>query len=277
MASYPGAVKSFVSRNAGDVIQPAHINDLQDEVNAIEAGLLNGTAPLNSSNSTMASLSVVGNATFGSSTIKIGTVPYIWPSSGPAVGQVLMCTSTSGSTSSLEWRASIGGTQVLDKATTEQVVNNSTTATSVYSFSVPGGTLGTNKTMRLTVTGYYSNTSGGNSLFTVAVAYGATTIATGSLQNFQTATTGPFELLLWLNANGATNSQRAVVQIRHGVDAIATAVAGWTSSQSLNAAYHDALAEDTTAAKTLSVTITHGTANALITFKAWTRILEVLG
>jgi len=63
MASYPGAVKTFTTRNAGDVIQPSHVNDLQDEVNAIEAGLLQGSAPLNSSNSTVASLSVTGNCT----------------------------------------------------------------------------------------------------------------------------------------------------------------------------------------------------------------------
>jgi len=50
MAEYPGAVKNFTTRNAGDTIQPAHINDLQDEVTAIESGLLNGTAPLTSSN-----------------------------------------------------------------------------------------------------------------------------------------------------------------------------------------------------------------------------------
>lgn len=43
-ASYPTSVKTFVSRNAGDVIQPAHINDLQDEVNAIETGLKSGLA-----------------------------------------------------------------------------------------------------------------------------------------------------------------------------------------------------------------------------------------
>jgi len=61
MAQYPGAVKTFTSRNAGDVIQPSHVNDLQDEVNAIEAGLLQGTAPLNSSNSTVANLTVTGN------------------------------------------------------------------------------------------------------------------------------------------------------------------------------------------------------------------------
>jgi len=60
MAQYPGAVKTFTTRNAGDVIQPSHVNDLQDEVNAIEAGLLQGTAPLNSSNSTVANLTVTG-------------------------------------------------------------------------------------------------------------------------------------------------------------------------------------------------------------------------
>lgn len=63
MASYPLAVKTFTTKNAGDTIQPADVNDLQDEVNAIEAGLLNGTARLNSSASTVASLSVIGGST----------------------------------------------------------------------------------------------------------------------------------------------------------------------------------------------------------------------
>src|SRR6266571_1909025 len=43
-ASYPTSAKIFTSRNAGDIVQPAHVNDLQDEVNAIESGLLNGIA-----------------------------------------------------------------------------------------------------------------------------------------------------------------------------------------------------------------------------------------
>jgi hypothetical protein len=64
MASIPTPSKSFTSKNAGDTIQPTHVNDLQDEVNAIEAGLLNGTANLNSSNSTLANLSVTGGSTF---------------------------------------------------------------------------------------------------------------------------------------------------------------------------------------------------------------------
>ena len=64
MPSYPTAVKSFTTKNAGDSILAAHVNDIQDEVNAIEAGLLNATAPLNSSNSTVNTLQVSSNSTF---------------------------------------------------------------------------------------------------------------------------------------------------------------------------------------------------------------------
>ena len=43
-ASYPSAVKTFTTRTLGDVIQAAHVNDLQDEVTAVETGILNGFA-----------------------------------------------------------------------------------------------------------------------------------------------------------------------------------------------------------------------------------------
>ena len=39
-ASYPLSIKAFTSRVAGDTIQPAHVNDLQDEVTALETDLL---------------------------------------------------------------------------------------------------------------------------------------------------------------------------------------------------------------------------------------------
>ena len=63
MASFPGSVKSFTTKNSGDVIAASHVTDLQDEVAAIEDGVLNGTARLNSSNSTLATLSVAGGST----------------------------------------------------------------------------------------------------------------------------------------------------------------------------------------------------------------------
>lgn len=60
MANYPGSVSSFGSVSAGNTIQPADVNDLRREVEAIEAGLLNGTARLNSSATSVVSLSVTG-------------------------------------------------------------------------------------------------------------------------------------------------------------------------------------------------------------------------
>src|SRR5581483_4641870 len=83
MASFPSAIKAFTTKSAGNVIQPADVNDLQDEVNAMEDGYLNGTARLNSSNSTVKTLSVLGGSTFvGNVVIEEfrRTVPLRYPS-----------------------------------------------------------------------------------------------------------------------------------------------------------------------------------------------------
>lgn len=55
-ASYPTSVFAPATKNPGDVIQAAHVNDLQTEVTAIEDGILNGTAPVTSSNLTVRGL-----------------------------------------------------------------------------------------------------------------------------------------------------------------------------------------------------------------------------
>lgn len=70
MATYPTGVAAFTTKNNGDTIQPSHINGLQDEITAIEDGILNGTAPLNSSRVTAPSLQISGNSTF------VGTVTF---------------------------------------------------------------------------------------------------------------------------------------------------------------------------------------------------------
>lgn len=106
-ASYPSAVKAFPTRNNGDTIQASHVDDLQDEVTAIESGILNGTAPVTASNASFARLSVSGNSTLAS-TITIGTLPYIFPAAGGSTGQVLTIGSTSGSTMTLVWQTAVG-------------------------------------------------------------------------------------------------------------------------------------------------------------------------
>ena len=72
MAAYPDSVKSFTTKldGAGNTINAAYVNDLQDEVTAIEGGLLNGTARLQSSNASVARLSVTNGSTLN--TLQVG-------------------------------------------------------------------------------------------------------------------------------------------------------------------------------------------------------------
>lgn len=44
-ASFPSSVKSFTTKLSGDTIQPAHLNDVQAEITAIETALVGGTLP----------------------------------------------------------------------------------------------------------------------------------------------------------------------------------------------------------------------------------------
>src|SRR3990167_3440551 len=71
MASFPTSVKNYGADliDGTDYPQAAHINDVRAEITAIEGGYLNGTAPLNSSNSTVANLRVTGGSTMSSLTL----------------------------------------------------------------------------------------------------------------------------------------------------------------------------------------------------------------
>jgi hypothetical protein len=75
---------------------------------------------------------------------------------------------------------------VLDRQNARQTVVNTSAETGVYSFSVPGGTLGTNRVLRVTILGDYFNNTGSGRTFTFRFKYGATTIAT--LAPFQSPT-----------------------------------------------------------------------------------------
>lgn len=52
-ASFPTAIKSFTTKNSGDKVQAAHVNDLQDEVTALEQDLINGMSRVRLSSSTL--------------------------------------------------------------------------------------------------------------------------------------------------------------------------------------------------------------------------------
>lgn len=132
-ASYPNSVKSFTSKNTGDVIQPADVNDVQDELAAIEGGLLQGTARLNSSNSTVANLSVSGGSTFAGS-VAFNGVNYQFPASAGSTGQALIITST-GSTNVLGWLAPNAGAMILKATSDAESTTTSSTPTTLKTLS----------------------------------------------------------------------------------------------------------------------------------------------
>lgn len=134
-ASYPGAVKVFATRSAGQTIDASHTNDLQDEVNAIEAGLINGTAPLTSSRASVQGLQVTGNSTLGS-TITIGTNTYVFSTAAPAsTGHVLTAQTISGSTVTVGWQAASAGLGIY--ASTVTSLANSSVETEILNVTIP--------------------------------------------------------------------------------------------------------------------------------------------
>src|SRR3990167_3003066 len=74
MPSFPTSVFSPSARSNGQVIDASHVNDVQDELVAIEDGFRNATAPLNSSRSTVAALSVTGGSTVDTLTAGASTL-----------------------------------------------------------------------------------------------------------------------------------------------------------------------------------------------------------
>lgn len=130
-ASYPTAVKTFSARSNSQTIDASHMNDVQDEITAIEAGLLNGTAPLTSSNASVArlavssNLQVTGNSSFagsmniaGASTITSDLVV----GGNAGIGGSLAVAGTSTITSNLN----VGGQLALSGALVFGGVQNST-------------------------------------------------------------------------------------------------------------------------------------------------------
>lgn len=75
MASFPTTNVTYANRSAGQAIASAYINSLQDEIAAIELGYLTGTARLNSSASTVTSLSVTGGSTLNGVTLSTHATP----------------------------------------------------------------------------------------------------------------------------------------------------------------------------------------------------------
>ena len=98
-------------------------------------------------------------------------------------------------------------TRVLDRETTQQVVNTSSIEETVFTHTIPANTLSTNRAIRFTMHFDWLLNSG-TPTFTLRIKFGATTLYSGvSGTHTASSTRRPGFLVLMLNNQNATNVQ----------------------------------------------------------------------
>jgi hypothetical protein len=166
---------------------------------------------------------------------------------------------------------------VLTRANTLQTVVNTTTETSVFSFSVPGNTLGTTRMMRLTLLGDILNNSGATVTFTPRIKFGATTLYADAISLSTSGNRRGFCATIYLSAQNATNVQTLGGHLTlSGNGTTTTGIGDFGASSTGDTAISGSAAIDSTAAQTFTVTIQFGTANANTDFRRQYAILELL-
>lgn len=173
------------------------------------------------------------------------------------------------------YRASL----ILDVDVSATSVVNTTTPTSVYSFSVPANILASTFGLRLTGTFNVENTTGSSQTLTVTVTFGGSTVVTGDIQFTTSGTTpdrrfGTFTLTL-RNFN-ATNAQRAGFVWAHALTAGDSNGSFFNGGNFVWAGGHRALTVDTTSNQALAVGITLGAASAVFGIQLEEAVLELI-
>ena len=154
---------------------------------------------------------------------------------------------------------------------TATTVTNTTTESSLWSFTLPANTLGTANGVHVKMFGTMVNNSGANRAYTISVKYGATTIFSDALANIgANAASRAWVIDLTLGAANATNSQTLI-----GTMSVSSTASATTGTGDLNSAdtitqrtFYGTSAEDSTADKTFNVTITFP---ANTSTQTWTR------
>lgn len=135
-------------------------------------------------------------------------------------------------------------------------INNTTTKTPIYTDSISANALGNNGIINIQIPFIYMNNTGGNRTITFTVEFGSTSLFATATNNLGTAGNQRTGILTVRIANaGATNAQQAYI----GWDISGAAAAGNTAANDGGdgKAGSNAGAEDTTAAKTLTISVTH--------------------
>ena len=158
----------------------------------------------------------------------------------------------------------VGG--IIDRDVTSQEVVNTVTETTIYTYSIPADTFSTNRAVRVTMVGDYLNNSAGTPDFTVKLKLGSTTVLNRVESSVAVDTARRAVILKGIiSAANSTSAQIAAGQMHFAAagDGV-TGTMGTNNSNSMG--LRNNVAEDTTGALTLAITVTHSIANSAISY-----------
>lgn len=145
--------------------------------------------------------------------------------------------------------------QSLSVVTAEITVSNTSAETTIFSFSLPGGMLGTNNWLRILLYTSILNNTGGAVNFNGRMYYGSTSLQIQGI-GANVATSGTRKTTVYdcvIKGDGATNAQRLIGECR-----ITSNDAGTSGTVQAN---EGTAVIDSTVAQTVSLTILIGTAS----------------
>ena len=170
------------------------------------------------------------------------------------------------------WKAASdpNATTVLDRKTSQTAVSNTTTETAVYSLSVPGNTLGTNRMLRFTGSGTLDQNNATTDTITWRLKYGAGTIASFTWSPGQLSGSSQQHIVeFWIQAWGATGSQIGAFFLARG-----SGFSGNAGVQGVSAV--GSVSVDSTLAQNLQFTVQFNAASANLTYTLYNGVLVLI-
>lgn len=156
---------------------------------------------------------------------------------------------------------------ILDRDVTTTDVVSTNAETTIYTYTVPGNTLSTNKFLRITMIADELNNTGGGENLTLKLKYGATTVITTGATSIGTDASRrlvQFEAIL--GAFNATGSQVAWAAFRNPAGGASGTMAAFGGSAVILEGMGTA-SEDSTADKALAITVQWATSSANLSFR----------
>lgn len=154
---------------------------------------------------------------------------------------------------------------ILTRSATPTTINNSSAETTIFTITVPGGTLGVTSQVRLKLYGSWTSNTGIAETFTIRLKYGGGTLITAIATTANGNTGLAHEISAELMGLAATNVQRAAL-----TEALGRADLASVSAQT----YRATAAVDSTADQTLAVSWQWTTASVNLTYVREYAILE---